>query len=169
MRNQVKILLLASVMLLAACTSMTYPPPALGTPESEVIARVGAPAGIYPDGKSHLLEYPQGPMGQYTFMARIGPDGRLLAWEQVLTTEKFATIKVGKANKNDVLRMIGRPAEKMWFPLSKLEAWSYRYKEGGVWNSMMHIHFDQAGIVRRMENGRDPMYDESERSGRGRR
>ena len=32
------------------------------------------------------------------------------------------------------------------------------YKEEGIWNSMMYIYFDSQGIVRRMENGMDPMY-----------
>jgi hypothetical protein len=40
------------------------------------------------------------------------------------------------------------------------EVWSYRYKEAGVWNSMMHVHFDERGIVRQMLNGPDPRYDD---------
>ena len=37
------------------------------------------------------------------------------------------------------------------------EVWSYRYKEAGVWNSLMSVHFDQQGVVRQMLNGPDPM------------
>jgi hypothetical protein len=98
-------------------------------------------------------------MGQFTWMAHIGPDGRLVKYEQVLTGEKFATIKIDKATKDDVLRTIGRPTETSYLPLRDYEVWSYRYKESGVWNSMMHVHFDRAGVVRLMQNGPDPMYE----------
>jgi hypothetical protein len=110
-----------------------------------------------------LWEYATGPYGQGTWMATIGPDGKLAAWEQVLTGEKFATIKVDKANKDEVLRTIGRPAERSRVAMHNYEVWSYRYKEAGVWNSMMHVHFDEAGIVRLMQNGPDPMYEEKRR------
>ncbi|MDB5909684.1 MAG: hypothetical protein JWP34_3798, partial [Massilia sp.] len=69
-------------------------------------------------------------------------------------------IKVGSATHEDVLHTIGHPAEKSYLPLRDFEVWSYRYKESGVWNSMMHVHFDRNGIVRMMQNGPDPMYEE---------
>jgi hypothetical protein len=54
-----------------------------------------------------------------------------------------------------VLHTLGRPAETSYLSRQKLEVWSYRYKESGVWNSMMHVHFDDDGIVRMMQNGPD--------------
>jgi hypothetical protein len=99
-------------------------------------------------------------MGQYAWMAHVGPDGRLTLFEQVLTGEKFATIKIGQSTKENVLRTIGHPAEVSALPLRNLEVWSYRYKESGVWNSMMHVHFDQRGIVQQMLNGPDPRYQD---------
>jgi hypothetical protein len=93
-------------------------------------------------------------------MAKFGPDRRLQSYQQVLTGEKFATLKIDRATKADVLRTIGRPAERSRVALHNYEVWSYRYKENGVWNSMMHVHFDEQGIVRLMQNGPDPMYDE---------
>ena len=64
------------------------------------------------------------------------------------------------ATHQDVLRIVGRPAEISRVHLNNYEVWSYRYIEAGVWNSMMHVHFDEAGIVRLMQNGPDPMYDD---------
>ena len=78
----------------------------------------------------------------------------------MLTGQKFATLKIGAATRDEVLRTLGRPAERSYLSLPDLEVWSYRYKESGVWNSMMHIHFDRAGTVRMMQNGPDPMYEE---------
>ena len=91
-------------------------------------------------------------------MAKIGPDGRLISYEQVLTREKFDTIQIDHFSKNDVLKTVGHPTETDYLPLVDREVWAYRYKEDGIWNSMMYIYFDSQGIVRRMENGQDPMY-----------
>jgi outer membrane protein assembly factor BamE (lipoprotein component of BamABCDE complex) len=93
-------------------------------------------------------------------MARFGPDGGLQTYEQVLTDAKFATLPVGKATKNDVLMTVGRPAEQSYLALRDLQVWSYRYKQSGVWDSMMHVHFDRAGIVREMMAGPDPEKEE---------
>jgi hypothetical protein len=137
------------------------PPPVPGETIEAVVAKLGPPQGVYPDpAAGQVFEYPQGPYGQTTFMARFGTDRRLQSYEQVLTNEKFGMLKIDRATKDDVLRTIGRPAERSRVALHNYEVWSYRYKESGVWNSMMHVHFDQNGIVRMMLNGPDPMYDD---------
>ena len=159
-------LLLSLVFALAGCVTFSAENLKYGIPEQEIIVKLGPPAGRYQDGAAQLLEYPQGPWGQTTHMVKVGQDGRLVSWEQVLTVEKFATIKVGEATRADVLKTIGHPAEISYLNLPKLEVWSYRYKEGGVWNSMMHVHFDHEGIVRMMQNGRDPIEDDYSRGRR---
>jgi len=164
MHPMMKITTLAAALLLAACA--TRPAPLPGETADAVQAKLGTPTSIYvdPDGAARSLEYATGPMGQYTWMARLGPDGRLTAYEQVLTGETFATLKVDQATKEQVLRTIGRPAERSRVAMKNYEVWSYRYKEAGVWNSMMHVHFDEQGVVRQMMNGPDPMYEPRERS-----
>lgn len=149
---------LAILFGLAACANLGMPPVHPGQTEAEVVARLGPPTHVYPDGASRLLEYMHGPMGQATELARIGPDGRLVTYEQVLTMHTFATIKVGEADKNSVLRTIGAPSETRYFPASRLEEWSYPFKENGVWDSLMAVYFDKAGIVRKLQNGPDPNY-----------
>jgi hypothetical protein len=158
MKHAFQGLLAALLATLAGCALMTNPPVA-GTTESEIVAQLGRPTASYQDGNNKLLEYAHGPAGQQTYMARIGTDGKLISYEQVLTAERFGTIKIGEASKDDVLHAIGTPSETSYLSLPKLEVWSYRYKESGVWNSMMHVHFDQAGIVRKLQNGPDPLYD----------
>ncbi len=153
---------LSAVLLLGACASRPAPNP--GDPADVVQTKLGTPTSVYADGAGRALEYATGPMGQYTWMARLGPDGRLTSYEQVLTGEKFATIKIDQATKEQVLRTIGRPAERSRVAMQNYEVWSYRYKEAGVWNSMMHVHFDEQGVVRQMMNGPDPMYEPRERS-----
>ena len=150
----------ASLFVVGGCANFGAPAPAPGDSADTVKLKLGQPTSSYSAGPEQLLEYAHGPMGQTTFMARIGADGRLTAFEQVLTDEKFATIMVGTATRDDVLRTVGRPAEKSYLPLRDFDVWSYRYKESGVWNSMMHVHFDRGGVVRMMQNGPDPMYEE---------
>ncbi|MES2153337.1 MAG: hypothetical protein V4508_26445 [Pseudomonadota bacterium] len=148
------------LIILAACAAELPRP---GDTADAVTARFGHPSATYPDGAGQELEFATGPMGQSTWMAHIGADGRLVNLEQVLTGPKFATIRVDLADKAAVLRTLGRPSERSRVALGDYEVWSYRYKENGVWNSMMHVHFDHAGIVRLMLNGPDPMYNEDKR------
>ena len=147
-------------LLISGCAGLQAPPLLVGDPVDTVVRKLGQPTGSYAAGPGRVLEYASGPMGQSTWMAHIGADGRLTLYEQVLTGEKFATIRVGTARHDDVLRTLGRPAEKSYLPLRDFEVWSYRYKESGVWNSMMHVHFDRTGVVRMMQNGPDRMHEE---------
>jgi len=166
MHRMIKMATAYAVIVLAGCVGpFLREAPNVGEALPTVIAKLGQPTTVYPaaDG-GQMLEYATGPMGQFTWMAHMGPDGRLLSYEQVLTGEKFATIKIDKANKADVLRTIGRPAERSGVAMHNYEVWSYRYKEAGVWNSLMHVHFDQQGIVRMMQNGPDPMFDPRDRN-----
>jgi hypothetical protein len=102
------------------------PAPLPGDSVDTVKLKRGEPTAAYSNGNERLLEYATGPMGQYTWMAHIGADGRMTQFEQVLTGEKFATIKIGYATHDDVLRTVGRPAEKSYLPLRDFEVWSYR-------------------------------------------
>jgi hypothetical protein len=165
MNKLIKFTTIAALVWLGGCAGVLRQAPGIGDSEDIVQQKMGAPTAIYGAGQERLFEYATGPMGQFTWMARIGPDGRLVSYEQVLTGEKFATIPVDRATKEDVLRAIGRPAEKSYVAMRDWEVWSYRYKEAGVWNSMMHVHFDRQGIVRQMLNGPDPMYEPRDRMG----
>ena len=146
--------------MLAGCSSLGGPPPQPGEPRTAVEARLGRPTAIYQLPTGPELEYATGPYGQYTYMARFGPDDKLISYEQVLDTPGFARVKVGLSTQQDVLQLLGRPTEKSYLSIPKLVVWSYRYKESGAWDSMMHVHFDHDGIVRMMMNGPDPDKEE---------
>ncbi|SHM30184.1 SmpA / OmlA family protein [Duganella sacchari] len=140
---------------LAGCAHLFAPPPQPGDSADAVRARLGRPTNTYADGADTLLEYAWGPWGQYTWMARLGSDGRLVSYEQVLTSAKFATIKPGKDNKDTILRILGRPTQVTHYASVDGDVWLYRYKEQDVWNSMMSVEFNRAGIVQAMVNGPD--------------
>lgn len=154
---------LLALLLFTDCSALQHSAPRPGETAEQVRARLGEPTGVYDDGTAKSFEYATGPMGQTTWMAHFGPDGKLLNYEQVLTSEKFATIKIGQSRHDDVLRTLGRPAERSRVASHNYEVWSYRYKEAGAWNSMMHVHFDTQGVVQQMLNSPDPAYDPRDR------
>lgn len=147
---------------LAGCAGFGVASLPSGEPEAAVLARLGRPTAVMPaaDG-SHVLEYRNGPFGQTTYFARITADGKLSSYEQVLNSQRFAQIQVNVATKQDVIAIIGHPSDTTFLDLSQLEVWTYPYKENPVADSMMHVHFDRSGVVRRMLNGpdlrRDPL------------
>ncbi|AMO99211.1 smpA / OmlA family protein [Collimonas arenae] len=159
MKHIFSLLLTGLLLVLTGCASLLAPPVNPGEPEAQVISRLGKPTGTYQDGNDTLLEYSRGYFGQATYMARIGPDQKLISYEQVLTLEKFATIKVNQFTEADVLRTVGKPIETIYYNRVKLNGWNYGFKESGVWNSMMTIYFDDKGIVRKLENGPDPRFE----------
>lgn len=154
-----RILFAAVFAVLAGCAALMPPPVSVGDSEADLIAKRGQPTNRYQDGNDRVLEYNLGPWSQKTYMARIGSDNRVISFEQVLTTEKFATLKLDQSTKNDVLFTVGNPTETSYLSLSDLEVWTYPYRRDGMWNSLMHVHFDKAGIVRKMLHTPDPRFE----------
>jgi outer membrane protein assembly factor BamE (lipoprotein component of BamABCDE complex) len=146
---------------LSGCASLFQPPVAPGESEEQVLARLGAPTNVYQDGNARLFEYGAGAFGQYQYMARIGPDHRLISYQQVWTLENFHAIRVKQDTKQDVLLRVGRPTEITRYARIPFEAWNYGFKESGVWNSQMTVYFDDKGIAQKVENGPDPRFDDS--------
>lgn len=69
--------------------------------------------------------------------------------------DSFAPVLLGVTTQDDLLRLLGRPDETSYLQLRDLHVWSYRYKESGVWDSMMHIMMDRQGVVRETMSGPD--------------
>ncbi|WP_300336900.1 hypothetical protein [Accumulibacter sp.] len=144
-------LVVGSALLVSACAgySGSNLKPGVST-LPEVLASMGEPAMVWknPDG-SEQLAYPRGPLGTQTFMAYVGPDGKLQRIDKVLNTEHFARIQVGM-NKDQVLRVLG-PSGSSWtqfYSRSNLLAWSWLFCNS--WNSQefFDVMFDAtSGIV----------------------
>lgn len=153
----------AALLSLAACSSMSDIP--AGTPVTEVQARYGTPTTecALPDGSRRLVWSTQ-PMGQFAWSTVAGADGRVGPVEQVLTDEAFRRVGIGKWTGEDLRCHFGPPAETSWvgLPSTRSLVWSYRYREAGAWNSLMHFYLAEDGRVTRMHAGPDPMYDPAE-------
>lgn len=128
--KRLSLLILPVLLALSGCASI-FTNPAPGSTVAEVIALKGQPDAQYQDGNTTLLEWSVPAYGDHAWMARIGPDGKLISYKQVLTRENFGTIKINEFTKNDVLKTVGHPTETEMSPLSGYEIWSYRYLEEG--------------------------------------
>jgi outer membrane protein assembly factor BamE (lipoprotein component of BamABCDE complex) len=156
-----KATLATALLLLALSGCSTFRAPSSGMPLAEVTGRLGKPTAVYPDPDgSQWLEYRGQPMGQFQHMAHVGADGRLISYEQVLTSPNFARVQVNDWTRDQVLRNFGRPAETSHDRATGWDVWSYRYKQDNVWNSFMNIYFNARGVVRKVENTADPLLDE---------
>ena len=139
---------LALVLVLAGCASYEGRGLRPGTStEADVRGVMGPPAlEIAAAGGAKRLAYPRGPLGTQTFMADIGPDGRLEAVRQVLSDDTFNSIRAGMT-RDDVLRMLGPPGNTMRFSLTGNTAWDYRYKDTWGYLAELSVTFDANWIV----------------------
>lgn len=128
-----------------------------GMTREELDARFGRPAAIRQDPGGEVRIYSSAPLGQRASAAYLDASGHVVRVEPLLDTAHFATIRVGAWNKDEVLTHFGKPAEISRIP--GYEVWSYRYRENETWDSLFHVMFDPAGVVRQTQNGPDPMYE----------
>jgi hypothetical protein len=150
------IIALAFGLALSGCAGWRSAP--VGATLDQVTARYGKPDAVYPDpAGGQVLEYRGQPMGQFQHMAKMSADGRLVSYEQVLTTQNF---EIAHWNRDDVLRNFGRPAEISHDRATGYEVWSYRYKQDGLWNSFMNVYMNGRGEVAQTGNSPDPLLDE---------
>ena len=147
---------LASIALFVPTVYAFAAGPQIGASAADIEHQLGRPTDRFATPVGETLEYKHGPFGRGTYMVRLGKSGRLISYEQVLTTEHFGMVQIGKTTAREVKEMFGSPSDVSHFPLMNLEAWQYPYQESGVWDSAMSIYFDQNGIVRKMESGPDP-------------
>jgi outer membrane protein assembly factor BamE (lipoprotein component of BamABCDE complex) len=141
MRRAFLVLLL---LLASACAMRELRP---GMSEAEVRQAMGPPAMELrdADGSRHLA-YPSGPFGLHTYMARIAPDGRLQAVEQVLDDGRFEAIRPGMTS-DELLRHIGPPGERMRFDNLRQTAWDYRFRDTWGYIAILSVMVDDSGRV----------------------
>lgn len=141
-----------AALFLAACAA--YSGSGLKPGEAgiaDVIRVMGEPAMRWrnPDG-SEQLAYPRGPYGVHTYMARVGPDGKLQLIENVLEPSGFAQVKAGMS-KDQVLRILG-PSYSGWTTYFKARdelVWEWRYCDDWKEAARFNVLFDgTTGIVR---------------------
>jgi hypothetical protein len=114
-------------LLLAACAG--YGPSGVRTGDTgDAVAKsMGPPTARYtlPQGGTRL-EYARGPFGKHTYMVDLDPQGRVTAWNQVLTEPNFESVREGWS-QDDLLARLGTPSHRRSGGRQGGEVWSYRY------------------------------------------
>lgn len=118
--------------LLAACASYGPQSIPVGSPVAQVLERMGpATAEHQPPPEQTLarsrLEFARGPMGKHTYMLDFDAQGRLLAWEQVLTEARFFKVQPGWSEAQ-VRGWLGTPSNVRSVGWRGEVVWSYRYE-----------------------------------------
>ena len=159
LRFELRSLALGSAMLLSACAVQNGANLQTGVSTlPQVEAALGPPAMVWknPDG-SEQLAYPKGPVGTQTYMAFVGPSGKLQRMEQVLKDAYFDQIQAGMSQEQ-VLRLLG-PSGAPWtatYSRSNTLAWTWLYCATANMQEYFNVMFDQTtGLVRR--TGKSPV------------
>lgn len=150
-----------TLVLLAGCATPSQRMPA-GTPVQQVVSNMGEPSLQCPlpdDGRR--LVWSGQPFAQASWATDVGADGTTTGVQQILTDASFAQLRKGQWHADQVRCAFGPPATiaSVGTPGNSQRVWSYAYRQDTVWNSLMHVFFDEAGYVTRMHPGPDPAYD----------
>lgn len=113
----------------------------------EVRDRMGPPTMEWKDTDGTLTwEYPRTPEGVVNYMIVIGADNVLREVRQVLTEENFGKVKAGMS-KEEIRRLLGKPAHELYFSLKKEHVWDWKTKSEPSMDWFFNVHFDENGRV----------------------
>lgn len=156
--------LFSTLMLtgLAGCASYTGSglTPGVST-EADARAAMGTPFAVHqaPPGADYAqsLEYPHGPAGRQTYMARFDAAGKLVRVEQVRTEATVSKIRVGVDNTQTVQALLGRPDQNTG--TSRVyggPTWDY-FATDMTRHIILSVTFDRNGVVAAAGWMDDPM------------
>ncbi|HEY7240339.1 MAG TPA: hypothetical protein VH600_14290 [Burkholderiales bacterium] len=141
-------LALAAVLVAAGCATSRDLQPAQST-RADVEAALGAPQEVRTrsDGETWLY-YPQQPYGRKVRVARVAPDGKLIAVEQRLSEEYIAKLIPNQSNRDDVLALFGRPYERLNVPRMERDMWTWYMRQYGTLKATLNVQMSPDGVVR---------------------
>lgn len=154
--------MLGAVIGLTGCANLGQVP--AGVPLADVITEFGKPnyECVKPDGTRRVIWTTQ-PAGQYAWGTDVSPDGRTEKVVTILTDSYFKHLATGTWTADQVRCEFGPPANisGVGLPSVRETVWAYRYKQSGVWNSLMYVYMGRDGKqMTRFHPGPDPEYDE---------
>jgi hypothetical protein len=147
-------------LLLAACAGYSGHDlkPGVST-VSDVEATMGAPALVREAaGGEKVYWYPRLPYGRQSFAARIAPDGRLVSIEQRLTDQHIAKLRPNESTAEDVLDILGPPADVYRYPRQQREAWEYPLRKPPQSRSL-YVQMSPDKVVREVYELEDRAFD----------
>lgn len=149
-------LALASIAIVTGCANYQSVKPGMSV--SEAIQKLGKPSTscVREDGSQRLIWTMQ-PYGQYAWGTNTTKDGKVIEMQQLLTDKHFEVLSTGKWTDQRLACEFGEPANKYGIAKGNEIVWAYRYKQEGVWNSMMYVYMgSQGNLVNRFHPAPDP-------------
>lgn len=101
-------------------------------------------------GGETWLYYPRQPYGRKTFVARVAPDGRLLAIEQRLTDENVARLVPNTTRAEQVRELFGPPWAAGHYARLDRDIWTWhmrRFGDPGI-PVQLNVQMSPDGVVR---------------------
>lgn len=139
-------LLVVAALWLTGCANLDTIPP--GTLAADIAASRGKPHRIWPEtGGAASWEYPLGPRGSYTYMVRVGADGRITGVDQVLAWPFFDRLQQGMKT-DEVEHVLGRPYSRTHMLLLNEDVLAWRWVET-VWARCFYAYMSPAGALLR--------------------
>ena len=131
--------------------------------DADVEAQMGKPAlALEGTGGVRQLFFTTWPWGRETYVATVGPDGRLREFAQRLTYETIHSVRPGMS-KAEVQRLLGPPIEISRLPRQQREVWEYPWRHAVREGRVLFVQFSDDGVVReaveRHDYQRDPEND----------
>ena len=151
MRARLLILPIAALFL-AACASFdgyNLTPGQSSAEEVEKVMGTAAEKRAGPGGETWFY-YPRQPYGRTVFVARIAPDGRLIALEQRLNDENVTKIIPNTTRAEQVRDLFGPPYQVQRFDKMERDVWSWhmrRYGDPGI-PVALSVQMSMDGVVR---------------------
>lgn len=116
-----------SVFLLTSCAGYAPHDKLVGQDRTALIAALGQPERETAAESYKKLHFVRGPYGWDTYFVYLDDTDRVLRWEQVLTEERFDTIRAGMT-KEQVIETIGVSKITNGLARDRGYVWHYRYK-----------------------------------------
>jgi outer membrane protein assembly factor BamE (lipoprotein component of BamABCDE complex) len=144
-------LVLALASTLAGCASFDGRGLTPGQSSAADVERVmGAPAEKRQVGAETWYYYPRQPFGRKTYVARVAPDGRLVALEQRLTVENLAKIVPNSTSAKEVRELLGPPYIATQYARLDRNIWTWHMRQyGDPGNPVsLNVQMSPDGMVR---------------------
>ncbi len=127
MRISIKLLISLASIAVSSCAGYAPSKTSIGQDRATLIASMGQPERIRTVDRFDVLHYPRGPSGSQTYFVYIDDNGRVAKWEQVLTEERFDTIRPGMTSEQ-VIGILGITKITHGLARNRGYVWHYRYE-----------------------------------------
>jgi hypothetical protein len=143
--------MLAAVVTVAGCASFDGRGLVAGQSSAADVERVmGVPADKRQVGSETWYFYSRQPFGRVTYVARVAPDGRLVALEQRLNDATVAKIVPNATSAQEVRDLLGPPYTAVQYPRLERDIWTWwmrHYGDPGVPVELV-VQMSPDGVVR---------------------